>query len=109
MEAVKRTRGSAPLKVDIGLCDERNKNIAARLQVIDQHLTTVQDGVQELSVCSGTQNEINKQVLEQLKDLAARTRVLEEKPAKRWEASVMTVLQFATLLLLGLLVSKIGL
>lgn len=55
------------------------------------------------------QTEINQHVLEQLKELQARAEKIEQIPKRRWEQVVGIAVNWATLLVLGLIAARIGL
>lgn len=95
------------------VCTERHQRNREELKTLE---TRVNNHGKELDALSvdfaehvAMQAEINRQTLEQLKELQKRTAAIEDQPRKRWEQVLGIIVNWATLALLGLLAVKIGL
>lgn len=95
------------------VCTERHQRNREELKTLE---TRVNNHGKELDALSvdfaehvAMQAEINRQTLEQLKELQKRTAEIEEQPRRRWEQVLGIIVNWATLALLGLLAVKIGL
>ena len=99
--------------VRTAVCKERHQRNREELKTLENRVNNHGRELDALSLDFAehvaTQAEINRQTLEQLKELQKRTGEIEDQPRKRWEQVVGIIVNWATLALLGLLAVKIGL
>ena len=95
------------------VCNERHQRNREELKTLEGRVNSHGKELDALSVDFAehvaTQADINRQWLEQLKELQRRTAVIEDQPRRRWEQVLGIIVNWATLALLGLLAVKIGL
>ncbi len=91
------------------LCDEKHKRVDECLIVLDRRISDSEKGLTELEMGSVSQAQINDLLKKQIVDLQARVDKIEDKPKRRAEIIVNTVLQAVTLFLLALIASRMGL
>lgn len=87
------------------LCTEKHKRVDEQIGRINNH----GERIKELESGSEVQSKINDIFMEQLQELMAWKKEQEAKPARRISKVVDIIVQWATLLILGLLALKIGL
>lgn len=86
-------------------CDERHKGVDEAKQRIGNHGSEI-DAMHD--VVNKQTNTLESLVI-RLENIDARVKRLEEKPLKKWEKVLDTVINWGTLLVLGLIAAKIGL
>ena len=86
-------------------CDERHKGVDEAKQRIGNHGNEI-DAMHD--VVNKQTNTLESLVI-RLENIDARVKRLEEKPLKKWEKVLDTVINWGTLLVLGLIAAKIGL
>ena len=86
-------------------CDERHKGVDEAKRRLGNHGSEI-DAMHD--VVNKQTNTLESLVI-RLENIDARVKRLEEKPLKKWEKVLDTVINWGTLLVLGLIAAKIGL
>ena len=87
------------------LCDERHRRVNEQLERLNDHGGRLQKVENTVS----KQLDVNDRIMEQLKEMDDRLKQIESKPARRFETIMNTIVQWATLALMAILASRIGL
>ena len=88
--------------VKCGNMEKEISTLGTRVSLHGHEIDAVSKTLQEVSI-------INANPLKRLEELEKRTKALEDKPKRRVDQVIETIVNWGTLIVLGLLAAKIGL
>ena len=95
--------------VSQAVCEERHKNVDKALDRNEKRLNAHSKEIDDFGKFAEAQTQINQQILQQLQDMQEWQKKQDNKLPNRVEYIVRQVVQWATLGLLALIASRIGL
>ena len=90
-------------------CNERHGHTKDERATLKGRVTEHGKEIEALQKVADHQTSSIENIMRRLENIDARLSKIEDKPRKRWEQVVSKLVDWATLLVLGLIAAKIGL